>query len=409
MHAAPHLKIVFSQALQRSLEILQLPQVELAALLRDEIEKNPLLELESEGPTMRGASRSEIPEVEAPISLHEHLLSQVREAFEDPLEQKVGEELIHQLDERGFLVMPLSELSSQLNVSETHLVAILQTLQTLDPPGIFARNLQESFLLQLKRKQSFCLTHKLVDQAFDDLLQGRYSLVKKKLGVDGPELQQAIQQLARLSTRPAAAFQPVHPQPIVADLQFVKLEGKWVVAPIEDALPRFRLQTDYLQLQNLPSAHKETLRSFATSAKWLLRSVQRRRKLLVALGAHLVQAQAAFLNQRGPLIPIVATELAALLGVHESTISRALADKYVATPRGLIPLRTLVPSTSNMSAKEMLQRLITHEDRGSPLTDDELALCLKKAGHETARRTVAKYRGQLQIGSASTRKHLWQE
>jgi RNA polymerase sigma-54 factor len=126
----------------------------------------------------------------------------------------------------------------------------------------------------------------------------------------------------------------------------------------------------------------------------------------VELGAHLVKTQAAFLHQKGPLIPVTASELATLLGVHESTISRAIADKYVATPRGLIPLRTLVSSSINTSAKEMLQRLIAHEDRTTPLTDDELAHAMKKAGYETARRTIAKYRSQLNIGSASIRKNV---
>ncbi|HEY4254945.1 MAG TPA: hypothetical protein VGM34_01195, partial [Chlamydiales bacterium] len=252
LQAAPHLKLVFSQALQRSLEILQLPQVELSALLRDEIEKNPLLELEMEGPSMRKRGHASIPEVVAPLSLYEHLLAQIREAFDNPLEAQVGEQLIHHLDDRGFLVTPLSELSTQLDISEMRLKIILQTLQTFDPPGIFARNLQESFLIQLKHKQESSLTRKLVYLAFDDLLQGRYSQVKKKLGVDGPELQQAIQQLARLCTRPAGAFQLAHPQPIVADLQMVQREGKWTISAMEDALPRFRLQSEYLHLQNLP-------------------------------------------------------------------------------------------------------------------------------------------------------------
>jgi len=380
-YLAPQQKQNLTQALQRSLEILQLPQAELAALLREEIEKNPLLE---EVP-VSSSSRSPIPEVEAPISLHEHLLVQVREALSDPSMRRIGEQLLEQLDERGFLPEGLTE-------------PVIPVLQTLDPPGIFARNLRECFLLQLARKPHPPLTHKLVDLAFDDLLQGRYSLVKKKLGVDGPELQQAIQQLARLSTRPGSAFQRTHTQPIVADLQFVKHDGKWTVTSLEDTLPRIRLCTEYVGLDNV--------REFKTSAQWLLRSMQRRRKMLLELGTHLVKLQAPFLNQQGPLQAVSAAELAELLGVHESTISRALNDKYAATPRGLLPLRALVPSAQNTSAKDVLQRLVAHEDKTTPLTDDELASAMTKAGHATARRTVAKYRKQLRIGSASARKHL---
>jgi len=186
----------------------------------------------------------------------------------------------------------------------------------------------------------------------------------------------------------------------VADLQFVKHDGKWTVSSLEDALPRIRLCTEYVGLDNV--------REFKTSAQWLLRSMQRRRKMLLELGTHLVKLQAPFLNQQGPLQAVSAAELAQLLGVHESTISRALNDKYAATPRGLLPLRALVPSAQNTSAKDVLQRLVTHEDKATPLTDDELASEMTRAGHATARRTVAKYRKQLRIGSASMRKHLRQ-
>ncbi len=384
LRLTPQLKPQLTQALQRALEILQLPQAELAVVLREEIEKNPLLE---EVPVSSSGSRSTMPEVEAPVSLHEHLLAQIREALPDPSSREIGEQFLEQLDERGFLP------------EEVKGSGILSTLQTLDPPGIFARNLRECFLLQLARKPLHPLTHKLVMVAFDDLLQGRYSVVKKKLGVEGLELQQAIQQLARLSTRPTAGFQRTVAQPIVPDLQFVKHEGKWVVTSLEENLPRFRLCAEYSGLND------STVRGFKASAQWLIRSMQRRRKMLLELGSHLVKLQAPFLNQQGPLVAVSAVELAQLLGVHESTISRALNDKYAATPRGLIPLKALVPSVENVSAKDVLQRLVGQEDKASPLTDDQLAVALTKAGHVTARRTVAKYRKQLRIGSATVRKH----
>ena len=149
---------------------------------------------------------------------------------------------------------------------------------------------------------------------------------------------------------------------------------------------------------------KETMKGFTTSANWLIQAIERRRQLLLSIATHLVKNQTAYLDNTGPLEPICPAELALLFGVHESTISRALADKYIASPLGVIPLRSLVSSHGNEPAKQLLIQLIARENKQKPLTDDQLAESLRKFGHDVARRTVAKYRMQCKIGSAMTRK-----
>ncbi|MDE3045469.1 MAG: RNA polymerase factor sigma-54 [Verrucomicrobiota bacterium] len=404
LNLQPQTQFHLAQALQRALQLLQLPQIELSTFLREEIEKNPLLEFESEGLSSLPSPRP-VPEIAASLSLFDHLLSQIREALPQPFDQEIAQTFISHLDEKGFLAAPLEEIAALLQLPLMRIEPVLRVLQTFDPPGIFARSLQEAFLLQLERKKlNHSSAYQLVRDAFTDLLQGRYALLKKKLR--DADLANAIEILSRLSTRPASTFAPAPVQPIYPDLRLIKIDHQWIVEPIEDSLPKFRLKTEYLELPNLAPLEKQTIRMFAASAKWLIRSMQRRRKLLLSLASFLVSKQTAFLNQKGPLLPITASQLSTRFQVHESTISRALSNKYLATPSGLLPLHSLIPSSSNESVKRILQFFIAQEDKHSPLTDDQLAEQISKEGHAIARRTIAKYRKQLKIGSASARKHL---
>jgi RNA polymerase sigma-54 factor len=387
-------RFALSHALQKSLEILRLPQAELALLIQGEIEKNPLLELDSFSFNPLGNST---PETAAIPSLRDHLLAQIREAFDHPQMQKIAEEMIGYLDEKGFFTEPLEKLTLLFNLPIRRLEMILSTLQTFDPPGIFSRNLQEAFLIQLKLTgQKNTLSYRLVEQSFDDLTHGRYSTMKQKLYASATELRVAIQKLARLSTRPASKFQVHHTHPIHPDLQIFCIDHQWFVKPMEELLPKFHVKKEYLQMPEL--------RFFAASAKWLLRSVNRRRKMLLSLGTYIVRKQPSFLSGEGPRLPLPSSELALVFGVHESTISRAISDKYIASPCGLLPLRALI-TPAHDPAKDLLQKLISSENKQFPFTDDQIAQALKKAGCDIARRTVAKYRKQLDIASAAIRKH----
>lgn len=388
---APERRLIMTFALRQALEILQMPQLDLGQWLMDEIERNPLLELDS----IRSKKRFE-EELPSPITLHEHLLTQIRENFLSRKDQLIAEEFLEHLDEKGFFTGSL-EMSSNFE--------ILSVLQTFDPPGIFARNLQEALLLQLRAKgKGETLAFNLVQNCFNDLLHGRYEIIKKRLKV--ADLSFAMNDLARLSLRPAHAFKKEPTYPIYPDLQIHKIEGGWTFELIEDELPQFHIQTQYFDLKIESEQEKESLRLFKTQAKWIVRSLNRRRKLLREIGCILVRKQAAFLDQRGSLTPLSMKEVAEKLEIHESTLSRALAGKYASTPRGIIPLRSLFsadPAAEN--ARMTLEQLIRSEDKKKPYTDDQLVKALENKGFKVARRTVAKYRSQLKLGSASQRKH----
>jgi RNA polymerase sigma-54 factor len=394
---APERRLMMTFGLRQALEILQMPQQDLAQWLLNEIEKNPLLELDS----IPSKKKFE-GEAASPLNLYDHLLTQIREHFPNAKERKIAEEFLTFLDDRGFISCPLEEIELQFPDSARE---ILKILQTFDPPGIFASNLQEALILQLRAKgKSFGLAHALVQDCYDDLLHGRYTAIKKKLGPQ--DLNAAIDELSRLSMRPAHLFKYEPSVPVYPDLRIDKVEGGWTLELVEDELPLFHIQTQYLDLETHSNEEKESLRNFKTQAKWICRSIERRRKILREIGRILICKQAVYLDQKGPLAPLGMKELSEKLGIHESTLSRALSNKYASTPIGMIPLRSLIsadPAAEN--ARQMLQQLIEMEDKKYPCTDEDLAKELRSKGFKVARRTIAKYRNQLKIGSASQRKH----
>jgi RNA polymerase sigma-54 factor len=389
LRAIPERRHVMTFALAQGLEMLQMPQQELAQWLMAEIEKNPLLELDESNPRPR--LEADIPSTP---TLYETLIRQIHENISCPEDQKIAEELLQHLDEKGFITIPL-------NAQQESILAILQTF---DPPGICARNLQESLLIQLKiQGKAHSAAFRLIETSYNDLLHGRYTLLKKKTD----DLASAIQTISRLRLRPGEEYKKEPITYAIADLDFSKTEEKWSIDVEEGELPKFQIQKKYLALHPTSIEEKESLRTFKTQADWIVRSLKRRRKLLSEIGKILVKKQAAFLDQTGPLAPVTAQEISNELGVHESTISRALAGKYATTPRGLIPLRDLVTATPETeSAREFIQKWVETEDKQNPYTDDQLANMLKEKGYEVARRTVSKYRSQLKIGSANMRKHL---
>lgn len=393
----PERKLTMTLALRQALEILQMSQLELSQWLHQEIEKNPLLELRSSS-----AKKSFIDEAVYPPNLHEHLQAQIRDHFSSSEEIAVAEKFMECLDERGFITAPPEQINDQFVALAPK---VLSVLQTFDPPGIFARNLAESFLLQLKAKgKADTDAFRVVESCFDDLLHSRYKTIEKKLGIK--DLSAVLKDLGSLSMRPASVFRLEQIETISPDLKLEKVEGGWTLELLEEDLPAFHLRDEYLGLQLESDEEKQALRGFKTQAKWIFRSLERRRKLLKDIGKQLLCKQSAFLNHKGPLVSFTVKELSEKLEIHESTLSRALSGKYISTPVGVVSLRSLLSSSpETQSAREVLEKLVRLEDKQEPLTDDQLAKELKAKGFSIARRTIAKYRAQLKIGSAKRRRH----
>jgi RNA polymerase sigma-54 factor len=384
---APEKRLFMTFALRQSLEILTMPQEELSLWLREEVEKNPLLEF-----TYPLKAKAQRPiDIERCSTLYEHLDAQIRDHFPEPRQLALAKKIMTHLDERGY-VEDLPE--------DPELLSLLPTLQTFDPPGIFARNLQECLLLQLEKNS---LAYTIVKEFFKELLQGRFSFIQKSIG--SFDFSSLISKLSRLNLRPADLFKKEIVAKASADLRISKIEKTWVLETDEEELPKIRIHSEYLSVIPESIAEREALKTWSTSAKWLMRSLKRRRKLLLDIGSFLVRKQGAFLEGKGDLCPLSMKELAEHLELHESTVSRAISGKFAVTPRGFLPLRSLFSLTQD-TAKSALERLVDCEDKKHPLTDEELVQALKAIGHQVARRTIAKYRRQLKISSSNRRKYL---
>jgi len=367
-----------TRALHQALDILHMSGTELSQWLLEEIERNPLLQLQ--GPPLRPLIRTDYEAV-AEMTLDDHLRAQIRETFTDRNELELAEALLHQLDEKGFVEPPLPAGCER----------VLSVLQTFDPPGIFAQDLRECLLNQLDEHDSAYL---LVRDHFSDLLKKRFTKIRKIFTAE--KLASAMQKLALLSFRPGAAFRSDVAPTLCPDLILFQLEGKWRVMFPEGGLPRIEL-VHY----DLESEEKGQIREWLTAAKWVKQCVQRRKELLMQIGKLLVRKQTSYLLDQGPLHPLTIREAAEELQLHESTLSRAVAGKYVETPRGIFSLRSFFTTSPTQSAKTLILQLVEQEEK--PLTDTELAAKLKAQGIALARRTIAKYRKQLKIGSARDR------
>lgn len=406
LQLAPQRRLAMTLGLKQALEILQLPQLELAQWLLEQVELNPLLDVEAQETSCDSSLVLSPPQLPASLSFQERLHLQIRENFSSAFERCIAQELLEHIDERGFLSVSLDLIANRFQCSLAFVESILTVLQTFDPPGFCARDLRETLLIQLNlRHEQESLAYKIVDLHFEDLLQGRYQTLKKKLQVS--DLSVALHLLSQLCLRPNDPFQP-EPVPILyPDLRFEKRETGWLVEINEEREPKLRIQTQYAEIKPQSAEEKETLKGYLSSAKWLLHSLSRRKKLLLLIGNALIKKQGAYLEQKGNLVAYSVKDLAHELQIHESTLSRALADKYVETPRGILALRSLLTNApETLSAQECLARLIQEENKRHPWTDEALAEQLKKQGFSLSRRTVAKYRGQLKIGSANQRKQF---
>jgi RNA polymerase sigma-54 factor len=408
----PSQRLILSRAMQESLQMLQMGAFELKELIEEEIEKNPLLD----APHLPFFYRSENTSYEIPtsVSLFSSLLAQAREAFSNKNDVAIAEQIFANLDPQGYLSISLDELKEHLKITSENLLSILRVIQTFEPKGIGAQNLQQSLLIQLKAKgKENSLAFKIVVESFSELLHGKTALLQKKYKISNSILQKEIlQELKKLSLRPISTSCETISAPVYPDLSLKKEQDKWIVEVIEDFLPKFYLKSETASLlKSSSTSDKRMLQGFYARGKWLMRSVNRRRKILLQIGLYIIRKQKDFLDGKAKLYPISIKEIAAELSLHESTVARACRDKYIETHFGIKPLgyfisHALNGETSAKAALEILKELLEKEDKNIPLSDQEISEKLKKQGVVIARRTVAKYRQKLLLGSQKTRKTI---
>jgi RNA polymerase sigma-54 factor len=357
--------------------------------------------------------------VSAELSLADHLAEQLALAIQEPARRLIGQYLIDMVDETGYLQGDVAGVADKLGTTQAEVAAVLAIIQTFDPPGICARNLTECLSLQLIEQDRFDPAMQALVKHLELLARRDFAALRKICGVDEEDLADMVSEIRRLNPKPGLAFGTTTVQPVVPDV-FVRAnaDGSWHVELNSDTLPKVLInQTYYSRVAKTAKsdADKSFLSECMQTATWLTRSLDQRARTILKVAIELVKQQDAFLAYGVQhLRPLNLKMIADAIGMHESTVSRVTANKYMATPRGIFELKYFFTSSiaasdggDAHSAEAVRHRIKTLIDAESPkdvLSDDTLVDKLKEAGIDIARRTVAKYREAMRIPSSVQRR-----
>jgi len=353
------------------------------------------------------------------INLRDHLVGQLNVDLSDPADRLIGLHLIEMVDDAGYVIGSLDEAAATLGCARDRVEAILERLQRFDPPGIFARNLAECLTLQLKDKNRFDPAMQCLIEHLDMLARRELTALMRVCGVDAEDLAEMIGEIRALDPKPALIFDHVLAQPITPDVLMRPAPGGgWIVELNSDTLPRVLVNTRYYA-KVATSARSKDEKNYLSerfqSANWLVKSLHQRATTILKVASELVRQQEAFF-QRGiqHLRPLVLRDIASAISMHESTVSRVTANKYMATPRGIYELKYFFTQAiagsdggeahSAESVRHRIKALIDAENPQDILSDDRIVEILKADGVEIARRTVAKYREAMHINSSVQRR-----
>jgi RNA polymerase sigma-54 factor len=445
--------------MRKSLEILQASTLELSQLLRQALETNPTLEditeIESlDQDTTDGEEADSLDylnetdddwrdrsildgrnnqwtqedeerrqrlydNIVAPESLQQHLQQQLDLALIDPPIRAAAQEILGYINERGFLDDPIDVISTKSDSTLKNLKTALKLIQTFDPSGVGASGIPESLLIQLERASGTeTIEYKIVRDHLEDLARKRYPQIAKALSITIDRVTDAASNIGRLSPNPGGDFEPTGNPYILPDVIIEKNDdGKWSARLTGEHLPALRINDFYKDMigkSGVDAKARAFLRDQIRDGRSLIRSISLRQETILAIAHKLIDQQTDFL-EKGPrhLRPLTMNNIADELQLHATTVSRAVAGKYILTPQGLMEMRAFFATgyqtdggneVSNAGVREAIQQLVAQENPSKPLSDDAITKALGKQGITIARRTVAKYREQLNILPSHLRK-----
>jgi RNA polymerase sigma-54 factor len=436
---------VLSPQMRQSLEILQATALELQQMVRQELETNPVLEEErpeeevekddTEDPDEGeedglgqleddwsdfSAQGAVDPEAEArrmrflegiapEETLAAHLEKQFGRLALDPVQRRIASLLIGNLDENGYLAASPEEVADEAGAETAEVIEMLHVLQAMDPPGVGARDLSECLSLQLDRLgQGHSPAKRIVREHLDVLGRKKFSDIASALGVTQEQVREAGALVARLNPKPGRAFAGEAAQVLAPDVIIEKIGDEYEVSLVRDSIPHLRISRTYRDLLGESGGTPEVrgyLRDKIRGGKFLIKSIQQRQQTILAIAREIAARQRPFLEEGvAALVPMTMAQVAEVVGVHETTVSRAIAGKTVATPQGVFEIKFFFTTgyvtaegaeVSNTSVKDAIAALIRAEDPHKPLSDQQIMDKLKASGLPVARRTVAKYREAL--------------
>jgi len=451
-------KLMMTPELRQAIAILQLSAMELSDVITEAILENPVLEIaEKEGDSPEPLEQSDQPEepkdqeplddylnwadyvnngmekkaehvvaddkpsfevfVKNNVSLHEHLELQLHIAVRTDQAKKIGNYLIGCIDDNGYLQGTIPEACSSLWVSEQEVLDVLMLIQTFDPVGVGARDLQECLTLQLmQRDMDQPLVHLIITHYLPDVAAGKYKRIAEKLSCKPHEVQEAVDLIRTLDPKPGRAFGKEQSTYITPDITVERVHGKYVVRVNESNIPALTINPYYRQVAlEADQESKKFIEGRLSSAVWLMKSIEQRRQTLHHVMEAIIELQPDFFEQGAKCLrPLIMKQVAEKIEVHESTVSRAIANKYVDTPHGLVSMRSFFATAVHNSTggqdvattkvKQKIKELIAGENSSDPLSDQGLADILSEHDMKISRRTVAKYREELGIVSSAKRK-----
>jgi RNA polymerase sigma-54 factor len=379
------------------------------------------------------------PVTVATRDLGDHLRDQVSLLELSPRQMVLADEFIGNINEDGYLASSIDEILAALNDVVTKAAedagrtgdiplygveegkAMLEIIQGLDPAGVGAQNLRECLLLQLKESGlEDSIPFRLVRDYFEELINHRWSEISKRFNISAADVQKAADEIAKLDPKPGLQFTSGDENYIIPDLVVEKIAEKYHVFLNDANLPRLKLSRAYQEIardkKKFEGENKEFISNKLNSANWMIQAIEQRRQTMLKVMNYIVERQREFFEKGIQYLkPLTLREVAEVINMHESTVSRVTNEKFVQTPRGVLPLKFFFSSglatadgedVSARGIKAQLQKLVQEEDPRHPLTDQAIVNILRESGVQIARRTVAKYRDQLGVLSARMRKRV---
>ena len=354
----------------------------------------------------------------APTSLQEMLLEQVRESNLPEDQWPIAEVLIGNIDDYGYLKATPEELSVAANVPADKISEVLSVIQAFDPAGVGARDLRECLMLQLERsKQESTLEYRIVRDYMEALGKRRIPEIARGTACELDEVQEALERIARLEPRPGRAFLPDNDQYVLPEVFVQRAGDDFLVTNNNEHIPHLRISNTYkdLMAQGENSAEvRNYIREKIRAGKFLIKSLHQRQATILNIAKEIVKRQHDFMDKGVAFLkPLTMVQVAEVVGVHETTVSRAVSGKYMQTPQGIFEMKYFFTAgiqtatgdgVSNTSVKDMIAEIFKGEDTTKPLSDQEVVKMLKEKGIVIARRTVAKYRTELNILPSNLRK-----
>jgi RNA polymerase sigma-54 factor len=458
------LQQVLAPQLQQSLLILQAPLLELRNLVQQEMETNPVLE-ELADPPESEENTSEPPaaaddnfkeeferlaklddewrdymaqsssysgrsheaeekrqyfldSIATQETLQQHLMAQLNQTPLNANDRKTAELIIGNIDDNGFLQATPEEMALNTGIAKEDFDNMLTLIQSFYPPGVGARDLRECLLIQLKRGgRQNSLEYKIVSEHMKDLGKRRFPEIARRMGISVEQVQKCANNIAQLDPRPGAIFAAAPQNYVLPDVTVERINGQYQIILNGEQIPHLRISNTYKDIMARDgngSDVKDYIRDKIRSGKFLIKSIHQRQQTISNIAHEIVKRQREFFDHGSShLKPMTMVQVADAVGVHETTVSRAISGKYMATPQGVFEMKYFFTpgyetatgeSMSNTSVKEAILDLVKGEQGSAPLSDKEIVEILSKRGIPIARRTVAKYRTELNILPSNMRR-----